>query len=220
VSYTFTPSGLAVGAGGLITGMSAGTSYTVTASNGSCSSAASTSFSVDQQFSSPVVTVTPDTSFTLGETITLIASGADTYTWSPSVDLNISSGPSVVASPEMTTLYCVVGSDANGCTDTACVLLTLVLDCGNVFIPNVFSPNENNMDDHLCIFSGECLTNVVFRIYNRWGELVFETTDPSVCWDGKFRDKYVSSGSFAYTFEGTDINGEIIEREGTITVLR
>jgi gliding motility-associated-like protein len=76
------------------------------------------------------------------------------------------------------------------------------------------------MDDELCIFGWECLNDVVFRIYNRWGELIFETTDPSICWDGKFREECVSSGAFAYTFEGTDMNGEIIKREGTITVLK
>ena len=220
LTYTFSPSGPTVGVGGVISGMVSGTSYSVTADNGSCFSGVSTSFSIEAELGSPVITVSQDTSFSLGESITLTASGATSYTWSPATDLNVSSGPTVVATPEMTTLYCVVGSDNNGCTDTACVLLTLVIDCGNVFIPNVFSPNENNMDDELCIFGWECLNDVVFRIYNRWGELIFETTDPSICWDGKFREEYVSSGAFAYTFEGTDMNGEIIKREGTITVLK
>ncbi|MEY4605219.1 MAG: putative adhesin, partial [Bacteroidota bacterium] len=220
LTYTFSPSGPTVGVGGVISGMVPGTSYSVTADNGSCFSGVSTLFSIEAELGSPVITVSQDTSFSLGESITLTASGATSYTWSPATDLNVSSGPTVVATPEMTTLYCVVGSDNNGCTDTACVLLTLVIDCGNVFIPNVFSPNENNMDDELCIFGWECLNDVVFRIYNRWGELIFETTDPSICWDGKFREEYVSSGAFAYTFEGTDMNGEIIKREGTITVLK
>jgi gliding motility-associated-like protein len=220
LTYTFSPSGPTVGVGGVISGMVSGTSYSVTADNGSCFSGVSTSFSIEAELGSPVITVSQDTSFSLGESITLTASGATSYTWSPATDLNVSSGPTVVATPEMTTLYCVVGSDNNGCTDTACVLLTLVIDCGNVFIPNVFSPNENNMDDELCIFGWECLNDVVFRIYNRWGELIFETTDPSICWDGKFREECVSSGAFAYTFEGTDMNGEIIKREGTITVLK
>jgi gliding motility-associated-like protein len=168
----------------------------------------------------PTVTVSSGAIFSEGESITLTASGAVDYNWTPGTYLDAATGSTVIATPDQSMVYCVVGTDANGCTDTACVILTMEIECGNLFIPNVFSPNENSMDDELCILGAVCITDLVFRIYNRWGELVFETTDPAICWDGKFRSEYVSSGAYAYTFEGTNVNGESVKREGTITVLR
>ena len=168
----------------------------------------------------PTVTVSSDVIFSEGESITLTASGADDYNWTPGTYLDVTTGSTVIATPDQSMVYCVVGTDTNGCTDTACVVLTMEIECGNLFVPNVFSPNENSKDDELCIFGAECVNDLVFRIYNRWGELVFETADPVICWDGKFRGEYVSSGAYAYTFEGTNVSGESVKREGTITVLR
>ncbi|MCO5260294.1 MAG: PKD domain-containing protein [Crocinitomicaceae bacterium] len=125
-TYTFTPTGPTVGTGGAISGMTTGTSYTVTATaSGACESSASSSFSNNPKLAPPTVTVTPDLSVCENDAVTLTASGASTYTWSPTTGLTPTTGATVSASPSATTTYTVTGTAANGCTGTAQVTVTV-----------------------------------------------------------------------------------------------
>ena len=168
----------------------------------------------------PTVTVSPDVIINLGTSTTLNAFGANSYTWTPITGLDVSTGATVIASPNTTTIYCVIGQDLNGCTDTACAVVTISIDCGNLFVPNVFSPNENSLDDELCLFGADCIQGLSFKIYNRWGELIYESTDPKECWNGTYKEKIVSTGVYAYTLEATSAANEPISKKGTITVVK
>jgi gliding motility-associated-like protein len=98
-------------------------------------------------------------------------------------------------------------------------VITVDQNCGDVFIPNAFSPNdmgENNME---CVY-GRCIVTMNFTIYDRWGEKVFITEDQSICWDGTFRGKPMNSGVYVYIFEGTLLTGEKVEKKGNITLVR
>ena len=168
----------------------------------------------------PTVTVSPDVIINLGTSTTLNAFGANSYTWNPTTGLDVSTGATVIASPAATTIYCVIGQDLNGCTDTACVVVTISIDCGNLFVPNVFSPNENSLDEELCLFGADCIQGLSFKIFNRWGELIYESTDPKECWNGTYKEKLVSTGVYAYTLEATSAANEPISIKGTITVVK
>ena len=168
----------------------------------------------------PTVTVSPDVIINLGTSTTLNAFGANSYMWIPTTGLDVSTGATVIASPNTTTIYCVIGQDLNGCTDTACAVVTISIDCGNLFVPNVFSPNENSLDDELCLFGADCIQGLSFKIYNRWGELIYESTDPKECWNGTYKEKIVSTGVYAYTLEATSAANEPISKKGTITVVK
>jgi gliding motility-associated-like protein len=220
-TYTFSPAGPTVSSGGGINAAQPGTTYTVSASNGSCTSSASLVFSVEAQLSAPLVTVAPDvTSINEGATVTLTASGADNYIWTPTSGLSVSTGATVEAQPNETIEYCVIGSNSAGCTDTACALITVIVNCKELFIPNVFSPNENSLDDKFCLFGVNCIENMTLRIFNRWGELIFMNEDPNTCWDGYYKGELVMSGAYAYVLEATLSNGERIERKGSVQVIR
>jgi gliding motility-associated-like protein len=156
-----------------------------------------------------------------GESISLIASGASSYIWSPSVSLSCEDCTNPIASPTTTTTYTVTGTDISGCIGTAEVTIFVTTICGEVFVPSVFSPNglgptENNT---LCVI-GNCIAELNYSIYNRWGERVFETTDLNICWDGYHKDKPLNTGVYAYKLIATLFDGTNIEESGNLTLVR
>jgi gliding motility-associated-like protein len=153
-----------------------------------------------------------------GEAVTLTASGASSYIWSPAESLNTTTGTTVIAKPYQSVMYCVIGIDGNNCADTACTIIKV--SCSDLFIPTIFSPNQNGMDDELCLFGTNCLNDIVFRLFNRWGQLIFETEDPRLCWDGTFKSEPVSSGTYTYTFSATDYSGTAVKKAGMITLVK
>lgn len=120
LTYNFFPSGPSVGAGGVISGATAGSVYTVVASIGVCTSDPSSPFSVDAQLEAPTVEVTGDLTVCEGAQTTLTASGASTYLWDD---------PSATTASDLTVgggTYTVTGSNSAGCTGTATVTVTEV----------------------------------------------------------------------------------------------
>ena len=152
-----------------------------------------------------------------GESVSITAGTGNTFVWSPSTFLNCTTCHSVVAKPLQDMTYCVEVINANGCKDTACI--DIVIKCGDVFVPNAFSPNHDGYNDELKVY-GNCIEELVFRIYNRWGELVFETMDPSNTWDGNFKGEHLNSGVFVYQLVATLTGGKSITKKGNITILK
>ena len=160
----------------------------------------------------------PDT-IRKGESTTLTATGGGKYRWTPSASLSCSSCANTVATPTLTTTYCVVVTDGNSCSDSACITITVELSCGTIFIPNAFSPNDDGENDVLSIM-GNCIKVLDFTIYDRWGEKVFETKDVFNGWDGSYKHKPLSSGMFVYYMEAVLSNGEKINKRGNITLVK
>lgn len=154
-----------------------------------------------------------------GETVQLNASGATTYTWNPSGSLSCANCSDPVASPNVTTSYTVTGTDTNGCSGTANVLITVNPNCTDFFVPTAFSPDGNGMNDELCVY-GNCITNLNYAVYNRWGQLLFETSDPDVCWDGTFKGQKVQSGEYVYKVTATLFDGTRVQEAGNLKILR
>jgi gliding motility-associated-like protein len=118
MSYTFNPAGPTVGAGGAISGMTVGTSYTVIANEGPCISAASAAFSNAAQLAGPNITITGTLTHCNGGTTTITGNGGVSYVWddpaiSTTASINVTQGT-----------YTVSGTDANGCTGTATAVVT------------------------------------------------------------------------------------------------
>ncbi|HRH38389.1 MAG TPA: gliding motility-associated C-terminal domain-containing protein, partial [Flavobacteriales bacterium] len=83
-----------------------------------------------------------------------------------------------------------------------------------------FSPDGNGENDLHCILGAECLREISFTIYDRWGTKVFETTNPATCWDGTLSGKAMNPGVFVYHLSGTRMDGEAINKQGNITLMR
>ena len=204
------------------TGLSAGT-YTiiVTDANG-CS-----------QTQTPIVTQVPGPTATasaapvnivLGNTTQLTATGTGTYLWSPATGLSCTTCPNPIATPLSTTAYCATVTDANGCSDSACITINVEIPCGTVYIPNAFSPNNDGENDLECVI-GNCITKLHIAIFNRWGDKVFDSSDQAICWDGTDTKNLVKGSGqgtavFVYYMDATLTNGDKIKRKGNITLVR
>src|SRR5690606_37357104 len=175
----------------------------------------------------PDVNAGSDVKIIAGQEATLIASGTgvDLYTWADDPSLSCMVCAKTIARPEKTTDYLVTASNKYGCVDSDRVKVYVVCDQSQVFIPNSFTPNH---DGHNDVFypRGSGLSVVKsFRIYNRWGELVFEKrnfqlNNQSQAWDGTFRGKPLPPDAFVYFLEGTCFTGEDINWKGDITIIK
>jgi gliding motility-associated-like protein len=88
-----------------------------------------------------------------------------------------------------------------------------------MFIPSAFSPNGDGKNDILYV-RGRCLKNFTFQIFNRWGELVFETSNQDIGWDGTQNGQPLNTGVFVYKLEGTTYDNKQYIQKGHITLLR
>lgn len=195
-----------------------GGSYSVTVSDASGCSTTST-FEVEVVGSLPVGVNPSSATIEQGDTVQMTASGGLIYTWSPTTNLSCVSCDTVLASPVVTTTYEVTVTDANGCSGTAEVIIYVNPICSQeIFVPTIFSPNSDGNNDKQCVL-GNCIATMTFSIYNRWGELVFETNDQNTCWDGTYKGKKVNSDVFVFKLNAILLNGKEVNQSGNLTVL-
>jgi len=145
------------------------------------------------------------------------------YNWSPSNSLDNSLIENPIASPETTTTY-YVNITGGGCSklDSITIYVSEII-CGPpyIFLPNAFTPNKDNSNELLKV-RGSYISNdeFIFRIFDRWGNLVFETFDPTVGWDGFYKEKACDPGVFVYYFEALCIDNEKYFEKGNITIIK
>ncbi len=168
-----------------------------------------------------------------GESTTLGGSptgGLDwSYTWTPTSSLDDPTNPNPEASPNITTTYTVIIQDAAGCTAEATVTINVIeapppppvepVIEGEPFIPNIFSPNGDDLNDVLFVYGGP-YTSFNFEIYNRWGNKVFSSESQDTGWDGIFKGEKAPSAVYYYSFQGITIRGEKIDLSGNISLIR
>jgi gliding motility-associated-like protein len=211
--YTYSWSTTPVQTSSTATGLCPG-SYTVTVTD-SIGYIETQVVTLTSQLPGPPANAGSDVTILAGQTTTLNATGGGSYSWSPTTGLSCDTCSSPNANPLRTTTYCVLEKDSLGCTNSSCV--EVKVDCGDIFIPNYFSPNGDGKNESECVY-GPCIKTLSFTIYDRWGEKVFETADPKHCWDGKFRGVVMNTGVFVYYFQATLITGDVVTRKGNITL--
>lgn len=118
--------------------------------------------------------------------------GTVTYEWTPGATLSDATAASTVASPTETTSYLVTGLDDNGCTAVDTVVVRVDFDL--VAIPDGFTPNGDGANDVFTVHHSPAIELVEMKIFNRWGELVFETNN----WDGTYKDKKQPMDTYVY----------------------
>jgi gliding motility-associated-like protein len=192
------------------------TTYTVTVSNGNCIDTDTVTVTV---LPLPTVNAGADVSVNYGMDVTLTATGSGSFLWSPATGLSCVNCASPVASPSATTQYVVTVTSADGCVASDTVLVTVDLNCGDVFVPNVFSPNNDGQNDELIIF-GNCITSYVFEVFDRWGNRVFYNTDLNRNWDGTHNGTALDNGIYAWQLSATLVNGQTVKQSGDVQILR
>lgn len=152
-----------------------------------------------------------------GETTQLQGvTAAPIFSWSPEFALSSSSILNPIAIPTTTTTYTLTAEE-NGCTDYDYVTIFVEQD---LIIPTTFSPNNDGINDIFEIVGIENYPNNYIRIYDRWGQEVFQKTGYSLskAWKGESDGKEVATGVYFYTIELRDDKDQL--RKGTITIIR
>ena len=180
-------------------------------------------------FPLPVISIVGDTTFVSGTPgITLpitYSANAVSYNWTPPATLSCADCPNPFASPKFTTTYKVRVTDVNGCISQRNVTLIVTCNNKNFFIPNTFSPNNDGANDRFYP-RGTGLDRIqALRIYNRWGELVFEkrnfaANDASAGWDGSYKGKTAATDTYIYMVDIICENANIITYKGNVTLIR
>lgn len=141
------------------------------------------------------------------------------YTWTPADNiLNNSQTQTIKIQPQNSTVFTVKATDSNGCfaLDSLQVNISILHD---VFIPNAFTPNNDNNNDVFKIFGNE-IEKIQLQIFDRWGGLVFETSDPNFEWDGTFKERDLGAAVFVYTAKITFTDAQTISKKGSITLIK
>ena len=176
----------------------------------------------------PVIAIPSPQITPLGTPIVLPATytnAISSYTWTPARGLSCTDCPQPIASPKYNTVYTVTAIDDNGCRETKQVQVIVLCQNSNVFVPNTFSPNGDGSNDVFYV-RGKGLDRVKsLRVYNRWGELVFErvnfaVNDPTVGWDGTFKGKKLTPDVYVYQVDVFCDNSESIRFEGNISLIQ
>ncbi|MBP8876760.1 MAG: gliding motility-associated C-terminal domain-containing protein [Flavobacteriales bacterium] len=158
-----------------------------------------------------------------GESVQLQAFPTDaaSYSWSPTAPLNTPNIATPIATVTASTLFTVTVSDGI-CTKDAFVRVEVHdLRCADpdIFVPNTFTPNGDGNNDVLYV-RGRAVERLNFELFDRWGELIFQTTDLTRGWDGTYKGKPVDPAVFVYHLTAYCIDGQRYFTKGNVTVLR
>jgi gliding motility-associated-like protein len=160
---------------------------------------------------------------TTGEssTLTYLGDPGATVIWLPIGTTTPSTGYTVTVSPVKPTTYTAVAT-SGVCSERAAVLVE-AFSAGcidkDVFIPNTFTPNGDGQNDILYV-RGLKVDQVYFAVYNRWGELVFDTSDKTKGWDGIYKGRPADVGVFGWYLKVKCVNGEETFKKGNVTLVR
>ncbi|HEV3251458.1 MAG TPA: gliding motility-associated C-terminal domain-containing protein, partial [Puia sp.] len=150
----------------------------------------------------------------------LTATGAETYSWTPASGVNDPNKSNPIASIDTSTTFLVKGTDKNECSSSGSVSVN-VSSAGKAsfLIPNSLTPNGDGHNDCFGIRRWGFVTIKEFSIYNRWGQRIFTTTNPSDCWDGTFKGVPQPVGGYPYAIKAKSFCGDII-RKGIVLLIR
>ncbi|MGH2552685.1 MAG: gliding motility-associated C-terminal domain-containing protein, partial [Chitinophagaceae bacterium] len=144
------------------------------------------------------------------------------YSWSPAIGLsnpNIPNPILTVGAIGSDVLYQVTASTAAGCKGEGYVSLK-VYKGPELYVPSGFTPNGDGLNDIFYPFPVGIKSINYFRVFNRWGQLVFSSTVLYKGWDGKFQAVEQPTGTYVFMAEGVDKIGKLLTRKGTVTLIR
>jgi gliding motility-associated-like protein len=113
---------------------------------------------------------------------------------------------------------CLIAINEFNCPDTVCAPIQTIVN-PLLDVVTAFTPNGDGVNDRARVI-GYGVDKLTFRIYNRWGQIVFETTDPRIGWDGMFKGKAQPMDAYGYTLEAEFVDGQRLKKSGNITLVR
>jgi gliding motility-associated-like protein len=162
----------------------------------------------------PVVHVSPTLTIGISGYVQLYAEGGASYLWNPSNSLDQNDIADPIATPLESTLYTVMVTDSFGCSVDSSVQ---VIVANEVFVPGLFTPNNDNVNDVFKIY-GFGILELSLKIVDRQNNVVFESIDVEEItkkgWDGSYEGKLLETGVYRWFINGRYINGETVLYKG------
>ncbi|MGO4295003.1 PKD domain-containing protein [Chitinophaga sp. RAB17] len=176
----------------------------------------------------PLVNAGPDQNAPAGMTLQLTAAASNdvvSYKWSPPEALSCPTCASIQVIPNLTTTYSVEVENRYGCKAKDEITIHILCNQAAVFMPNAFTPNQDGQNDRVYP-KGKGVKEIGYlRIYDRWGNLIFENTHfqinvPAAGWDGRRNNQVAPLGSYIYYMQTICENGEKFEFKGSILLVK
>ncbi len=147
------------------------------------------------------------------------------WEWKPNININCNTCPVPIATIKNNITYTVKGTTANGCVASDSINIKVFCESAQVFIPNVFTPDGDGLNDILMVRASGIRSVKSFRIFNRWGGVIFEKSnfqpnDKSQGWDGLIKGAKASPDVYIYTCEVICENNATYTYKGNITLVK
>lgn len=166
-----------------------------------------------------IVDAGPDNSVFIGESVNMQGSGVGTFEWIPPIYLDNPFDPQTLVTPDSSTTYTLIVTSTEGCTAEDEVFIRVYFPT-KVFVPNAFSPDGDGRNDVIGPIWFNEFELETFQVYNRWGQLVYETVNPDDRWDGTIGGAPAPMGVYIYLLRGVGNRGEPFVKQGNITLFR
>lgn len=160
-----------------------------------------------------------DTSIVVGQPLQLHGTGAELIEWTPAFFLNRSDIPNPIAMLEDNMTYYMRAYTPEGCQDFDTINVKVFKTNPDIFVPNAFRPKGSRNNVLRPIPVGISSLDY-FRVYNRWGQMVFQTTQVGKGWDGTLGGKPQDAGAYVWMVSGTDWTGKNVKRKGTAVLIQ
>jgi gliding motility-associated-like protein len=166
----------------------------------------------------PTVKARSDSSIYFGNHIQLYATSTSSVVWSPNYKLSCVYCPAPTATPDTSINYIVQVTNTYGCTARDTVRIT-VIELPALYVPNSFTPNHDKVNDGFKPYFN-ALKTIEWRVYDRWGLLIYDTNDLKGLWDGTYKGLDAPQDVYVYKVTAVDVHDVTIEKTGTVTLIR
>jgi len=164
-----------------------------------------------------------DTIVVVGQPLQLNGSGGSQYFWTPATGLSnpaVFNPVGVYGTANDTVKYKLIVTDDIGCTDSAFVTVSIFKTTPYIFVPTAFTPNNDGLNDLLKPVAAGVQKINYFSVYNRWGQLVYSTSQIGKGWDGRINGQLQQTGVFVWMISAIDFTGNPFFLKGTVTLIR
>jgi gliding motility-associated-like protein len=164
-----------------------------------------------------------DTTVVVNQPLQLNGSGGTSYSWTPATGLSSAVIPNPVAlftEPSNGIRYRLMVSDEAGCTDSAFMTVKVYKTLPAIFVPTGFTPNYDGKNDILRPIVAGMQRVEIFNVYNRWGQLIFSTSQEGRGWDGTINGVMQAAGTYVWMVKAIDYNGIPYSNKGTVVLIR
>jgi gliding motility-associated-like protein len=160
-----------------------------------------------------------DTIFAIGQPIQLHAGGGDFYKWAPSSGLSADNIPDPVVTLEHDAEFVLTATTVIGCATSDTVRFK-VYKGPELYVPSAFSPNNDGKNDQFKFIAVGMKSVDLFQVYNRYGQIIYSSTEIMKGWDGKMNGVNQPSGTYVWMIKGIDLTGIVHYKRGTVTLVR